>query len=424
MRVKDMGISRSTALDLMLTHFNERCSPPWNPDELERKIDNAYRYGRNAVGAGTPQADFEPVELGSMELESSATEVVTSRPRLRLQAAADIVPDFDRPELVADLLDADAVSVLYGPSNSGKTFVALDMALHVALGRQWHGRHVRPGAVLYIAAEGAEGVRRRIQAFCGHHNVKRVGLRFYMLDGAVNLLESKSRKELGAMLEQFREETGERPALMVVDTLARAMPGADENSGEAMGALIEAVDVLRRGTGGHVMLIHHTGKDKAKGARGHSSLRAAVDTEIEIADGRTARVTKQRDKEFGPPIGFELRSITIGHRGDGTEVTSCVVLPRKAAVDEFEPKPLKPGTQPHRAFTALQRLTDAEGEWGEVADIPTSARVVAEAAWRTVCTESEGMPDRTYRRVRDELKIDGRIGYDGDRVWVRGEPEG
>ena len=420
MRIKDFGISRGTALEIMLDHFNERCSPPWSLDELERKVSNAYRYGQNSVGAGSPEADFTPVDLDQRTEDPASTDPAAPRGRLRMRSVAEMVPDFDRQELVQDLLDANAVSVLYGPSNSGKTFLALDMALHIALGRDWHGRRVRRGAVLYIASEGAEGIVRRTHAFCQHHSIDRREPSLQLLDGAVNLLDRQSRRELNSVLREFEQQTRGRPALTVIDTLARAMPGADENGAGDMGALIEAVDALRRGTRGHVMLVHHTGKDKSKGARGHSSLRAAVDTEIEITDGRTARVTKQRDKEFAPPIGFELQSVGIGYRADGSEVTSCVVLPRKmAATDEFAQKPLKPGTQAHRCFSVLQRLTASEGEWAEVPDIPTRAHIVSETSWRAACLE-ESIPDRTYRRARDDLKTDGWIGYDGDRVWVRG----
>ena len=76
------------------------------------------------------------------------------------------------------------------------------------------------------------------------------------------------------------------------------------------------------------MIIHHSGKDKNKGARGHSSLRAAVDTEIEIkVDGqiRTARCRKQRDLENGKAIAFALQRVELGLDDECDLITSCVV---------------------------------------------------------------------------------------------------
>ena len=413
-RVKDFGVSETVALELMLEHWNDNCAPPWEPTELEVKIRNAYRYGVLPAGVADPTAEFEPVDL-----RPTLTGPQLSRgKRLTLEFAGDIQPRFDRPEVVADLLDAEAVSVLYGPSNSGKTFLALDLALHVADGRDWFGRKVRQGGVLYLAAEGAEGVRRRFDAFVSHYRVERSSLPFALLPAAVNLLDKKARQALDETVDAFRSRFGVGPTLVVIDTLARAMPGADENSGEAMGSLIEAVDALRRATGGHVLLVHHTGKDKAKGARGHSSLRAAVDTEIEVGDRGVARVTKQRDKELGAPIGFTLEPLTIGHTVEGREVTSCVVKPRSVnASEEFEPVPPQPGTHAHTAFGVLRRLVAGEGEHAVVPGVVGPVVAVGGDRWREECS-SAGLNDRAVRRARGDLQGRGLIGCDVTRVWL------
>ncbi len=118
-------------------------------------------------------------------------------------------------------------------------------------------------------------------------------------------------------------------ALIVFDTLARVMAG-DENAAPDVGALMRGIDHLRRATGAHIMLIHHSGKDASKGARGHSALRAAVDTEIELTksketDERMARATKQRDMASGADCLFRLEQVVLGRDQDGDPVTSCIV---------------------------------------------------------------------------------------------------
>jgi hypothetical protein len=114
-------------------------------------------------------------------------------------------------------------------------------------------------------------------------------------------------------------------ALVVIDTLSRAMQGGNENASEHMGAFVINVDKLRIATGAHVMIVHHSGKDKAKGARGHSLLRAATDTEIEVEAGQV-KATKQRDLELPKPMPFRLESIEIGRDSEGEVVTSAVAL--------------------------------------------------------------------------------------------------
>src|SRR5690606_1496170 len=112
--------------------------------------------------------------------------------------------------------------------------------------------------------------------------------------------------------------------LIVVDTLSRALAGGDENASTDMGALVRNVDALRRKVRAHIMLVHHSGKDRAKGARGHSLLRAATDTEIEISKGEIV-VTKQRDIDGSFSRGFVLEPVEIGRDAEGDPVTSCTI---------------------------------------------------------------------------------------------------
>ena len=127
---------------------------------------------------------------------------------------------------------------------------------------------------------------------------------------------------------EVRAKLPEAPHLIVIDTLSRVMAGGDENSAADMTALIRNIDAIRENTGAHILTVHHTGKDAARGARGHSSLRAATDTEIEIMneDGnRAAVVTKQRDHNGGETFAFGLKPVLLGHDQDGDEVSSCVI---------------------------------------------------------------------------------------------------
>lgn len=208
-------------------------------------------------------------------------------PGERLRAsliAGHAITELPEPSpLIEGILDLNTVAALYGPSGAGKSLVALDWALHVASGRQWWGHRTVPGRVLYVVAEGATGTRFRYEAWCEYHEVERVDDICWMAMPA-NVLQSTERVVLYEIVEEYR------PILVVLDTLARHMPGGDENSFQTLSVVVETLDHLKRLTHGTVLPVHHSGKDEAQGARGHSSLKGALDAELSV---KTTRIEGQ-----------------------------------------------------------------------------------------------------------------------------------
>lgn len=265
---------------------------------------------------------------------------VPSPQRLPLTWARDIEPVLQaQGTLVEDLLDIAAMSVIYGPSNTGKTFFALDLAAHVAMGRPWFGHAITtPGCVVYVAAEGGHGIRNRVAAIKKYYGVSNMPLA--VITSPIDLLNPAA--DLPHLLERTADAalaTGLPCVLVIVDTLSRAMAGGDENGPKDMTGFVSNIDRLRA-AGPHVLVIHHTGKDDGKGARGHSSLRAATDTEMELkieneAEKRaTAYVRKQRDMQGGDRFVFRLKSVPLGETQNGKSLTSCVIEPDERAVSE------------------------------------------------------------------------------------------
>ncbi len=253
-------------------------------------------------------------------------------PPLPLSVAfADELPDTFTPpdELVEGVLTAGAGSVLYGDSNSGKTFLMLDMACAVARGVPWLGRRTEPGLVVYLAAESPQSVRSRLQAYQRHHGCKVPN--FAIVQSPIDLFDDDSDTDkIIKTVRQIEQQRGMKARLIVGDTLARLSAGANENAGQDMGLVVRRFDRIRSETGAHFALIHHSGKNAANGARGWSGIRAAVDTEIEITDspaGRCCEITKQRDLATkGERIGFKLEGVTLGFTKWGAAATSCVVV--------------------------------------------------------------------------------------------------
>lgn len=259
--------------------------------------------------------------------------VARDRNRLRRPPMIEEIEWFDQVQpaltsayVIKGVLDQGALSVLFGPSNSGKTFFALDLAFHTASTTMWRDRRVDPGSVLYLAAEGGNGIANRIVALRQQYGIADVPLA--LRRAGLDLLDPTA--DVQRVIDLAGEIAGRAPLRMiVVDTLSRAIAGGDENGPVDMTAFVRNVDAIRHATGAHIIVVHHTGKDAARGARGHTSLLGAIDTEIEIAvdeeGNRAATVSKQRDHPGGETFGFTLEKVDLGLDQDGELVTSCVV---------------------------------------------------------------------------------------------------
>lgn len=236
------------------------------------------------------------------------------------------------PELIEGLLSLGGGSVIYGDSNTGKTFLAIDLAASVSRGTPWMGMRTQIGMVLYLAAESPASVRARLHAYQKHHGIRIAN--FAIIESPINFFDGE--QDTDAIVEIIRKievMKNQKVVLVIGDTLSRLTAGANENAGQDMGLVIRRIDRVRAECDVHFCLIHHAGKIAAAGARGWSGVRAAVDTEIEIksaAQGSVARVTKQRDlASKGRDFGFRLKAVEIGSTA-WAPVTSCVVLAEAA----------------------------------------------------------------------------------------------
>jgi hypothetical protein len=276
----------------------------------------------------------ERMRKAEQEQREEANDV-PERKTLPVERFEDIRISLDEDDFVEGLLCAENMSVIYGESNCGKTFFVLDLALHISLGWEWRGREVDQGGVIYVAAEGPSSVRKRVEAFRKHHALEEQETPFGIVPCGINLRDEDG--DTDALINSIQDEAqhiqsryGVPVRLVVIDTLSRAMAGGNENASEDMGAYVRNIDRIKLATGAHVSSIHHCGKDSSRGARGHSLLRAATDTEIEISKGEdakfsSAKVTKQRDLPTDEEFPFSLTVVELGSNRRGKPVTSCVV---------------------------------------------------------------------------------------------------
>ena len=155
---------------------------------------------------------------------------------------------------VKGLIPREGLIVVWGPPKCGKSFWTFDLVMHVALGWEYRDRRVRQGPVVYVACEGQQGFRARIEAFRQRHLSKEAGdVSFYLVPASLDLIAEHA--DLVAAIQMEFGNT--KPAAVVLDTLNRSLNG-DEN-GEDMGAYIKAADAVREAFGCVVIVVHHCG---------------------------------------------------------------------------------------------------------------------------------------------------------------------
>jgi putative DNA primase/helicase len=224
---------------------------------------------------------------------------------------------------VKGLFPDKGLASIYGPSGSGKSFLALDLMAAIVRGTSFYGSKTNPCSVVYVALEGTGGIARRIEAYETHHNIT-FPRTFRVVTDMLSLFNSEAKIFAAAINEEGLNE-----GVIVIDTLAQSAPGSDENSSADMGRIISNAQLLQRETNGLVVLIHHTGKDASRGARGHSSLFASLDAAIEVkrpASGREWHRAKVKDGEDGVTTPFRLEHVVLGTDEDGDEISSCVAV--------------------------------------------------------------------------------------------------
>jgi hypothetical protein len=347
--------------------------------------------------------------------------------RFPLVRFADIKRDRRRRYLVKGLIPREGLIVVWGPPKCGKSFWVSDVALHVALGWIYRGRRVEPGAVLYVACEGQEGFRARMEAF------RKTRLADGNDDPAFHLLPTRLDLvgDADTLIADIATQLGATGCiLIVIDTLNRSLAGS-ESKDEDMAGYIAACDLLREAFGCAVIVVHHCGVEATR-PRGHTSLSGAVDAQIAVkrdkAGNIVATVEFMKDGPEGDEIVSRLAVIDVGTDEDGEPVTSCIV----EATDEAPQKRRKPlGGQAGVAFRQLQNaLADMGDASPNHIHFPINRRVVPLSLWRAYCQKgglAEGDNDEAFKkawqRVRERLLNAGSIGVWDGKVWIV-EPEG
>jgi len=316
--------------------------------------------------------------------------------------------------IIKGVLPAAGLGCVYGESGSGKSFEVFDMCAAIARGEPWNGKRVRQGRVVYVAAEGAGGMRNRARAYGQHFGVDLAALPFGVVADRPNFLKEDHK----LLANQINASGG--ADVVVLDTLAQVTAGGDENSGEDMGKVLVRCQELHAMTGAMVVLVHHSGKDATRGARGWSGIKAAMDCELEITregDDRVLRVSKQKDGEDGGQFAFRLNTVELGQDSDGDPITSCVVQWVEMAATK--PRGIPKGRWQLVVWDTVQDNLD-------LCDGAVPIALVLDRAMQVVPADPNGVDRRREmaRRAFENLVMDGWLVVQGKTVSVKPNKEG
>lgn len=225
--------------------------------------------------------------------------------------------------LVKHLVPAESVGLLFGASGTFKSFIAIDLALHIAHGLPWMGRKTQQGPVVIIAAEGGTGLWRRIVAWHREHRLQWKDAPVFVVPISVDLgADAILVREAAAAIDIV-------PALVVVDTLSQTFTG-EENSSQEVSTYLREIGLQFRACWlCAVLVVHHTGHIATERPRGSSALRANVDFMFGVFRDEkemlaTVECVKQKDGEMPDPMSFSMKVCELAHDEDGDPITSLV----------------------------------------------------------------------------------------------------
>jgi hypothetical protein len=297
------------------------------------------------------------------------------------------------------LITAHGLSMIYGAPGSGKSFITLDMALCQAHGIEWQGMPTKQGDVLYIAGEGVGGLGKRVKAWKMSHGLGASG-HFHMLPLAVNFRDQADIEKLMYSIERLDRQW----TCIYVDTLARALLGADENSAQESGLAVAAADALKQAFDCAVVFVHHSGKNSDRGARGSSAILGAVDASIAVVKDEqtvTMRIEKQKDAEMIDDIMLMMEPVSSVSGGS-------VVLKRTDAPVKSAPK------RDINMQLALESLQDFIIKMEN-----------PKPNYRAWCAyHAEKTPDHSKQdqsKARKDLQAARIIAIDENKVWIINE---
>ena len=409
------AVSASTLIEIETSlgeHVSAANLPYWvtllKACKREREIEAARQRLAQAAAAGAPDHELQAIV-------ESIRQAGVNNGKASFVDVADLcaLPPAEN-WLIRGYVATDSLIEVFGDPGCGKSFLAIDLACHVATGRDWCGCPVKTGKVLYIAGEGRNGLSKRLRAWFERYNEPMRNIKVRTVP-----IELTDPASIAALVEEIRAMP-DPPDLIVIDTLNRNFGAGDENSTADMTRAVAGLDAIRNATGAAILVLHHSGHNEKGRGRGSSVLRAAVDTEfaLEKFDATIqARCTKMKDADHPPPLAWTLEAQPLPWADrNGQPLNSAVLVPNES-VPVAQPIKEKMGGQQRRALEVLQELyqrqrKNLEDDGRE----PDTARVSV-ADWMNAMKAISA--DSSYRaKLRKWLLEQGHIRIEGPFAYL------
>jgi hypothetical protein len=373
---------------------------------------NSFKPGPKSVGVGSL---YKYAKQRGWSYTPPVEHDVITKTRYKLLGSADIHALPQVKYRVKEIFPEQGFGAFIGPSGSGKSFLAFDMGAAVAQGKDWFGCRVTQAPVVYITLEGESGLKKRVEAW-EKANSQAIPPQMYTVMQPFKLTDLCDISDMAAAVP--------KGSTIIIDTLNRAAPTIDENSSSDMGLVLESIKLLQQAIEGLIIIVHHTGKDASKGARGHSSLFAALDGAIEVernANGRSWSISKSKDGADDVTKAFKLVVHELANDSDGDTRTSCTVeLDSGQIFQKAEPA----GKDQKVAMKLAKQLLMSSTSFGKAGSGPQTSCVKAEDLITAISnTLTTTQPNKRNNRARSILKglCDSShlaSGIDNDEGWV------
>jgi predicted transcriptional regulator len=283
-----------------------------------------------------------------------AVEAQATASRFKIMSI-DELTDVTPPEWRIDgIFPTHGSSTIYGAFETFKTFIALDMTLSLASGREWQGRAVKPCSVLYIAGEGQVGLGLRAAGWLAAHGIDRSTVRFHGLPEAIAIPSPGDQDALLYAIDAMPD----RPEVIVMDTVTRMTGGGSLNDEKDAQAYVRGMDRIRSITGAHMLNIGHSGKDKERGILGSTVLPAAMETIICVersGDSLTLINSNPKGKQKDGPNFDDIRLArkVVEFQHQGQTMTTVIMVPDEEVVQERSGE-RKLGKNQHAVLDAIR----------------------------------------------------------------------
>ena len=319
-------------------------------------------------------------------------------------------------------------TTISGLPGTGKSVIVTDMACHVAGGKEWHGKKVKQGLVVYVAAERKKLTERRMMAFRMRHDVHNVPL--LVIGGRLDF--TRDLTDARALIAAIREAetiTGQKCIWVIVDTLTRVFGAGDQNASKDMVRFVQACDEIVSEVGTHVTAIHHSAWSGERG-KGAIDLDGAVDASFMVKKdhGKYKLICDgTNDGDEGDILAFTMDSVTIGEDEDGEPTTAPVVV----AVSHGAGKPMSSGSlkgYKGDVLAALEAAIEANGIEPDGEHFPEDVLVVDETTWRDAFYAGRNMDGpgasetarKQFQRAPKQLVESGHVNQIGVWYWSAG----